>query len=266
MLKCKNCQHQFSGKYCNNCGEKVVEDQDFNLRNILSEAIGAITNLDSKIFQSLKLLFFYPGKLTQQYIDGIRVPYMKPFQIFLIANLVFFIFLSELDLFRSPSKWFFTENFDGIRVMDKVREISAAKDLTTAEIASRYDRRSADLAKGLIIILVPFIALITMLLNIRKKIQYGKHVIYALHYFSFVLLFCVIWTEGFSLLGFTFNRWYFIVPITFTMLLYYVISLKGLYENNWVAAIIKGIIGVFLINVMIQLYRMSINVFTLNTI
>jgi hypothetical protein len=106
---------------------------------------------------------------------------MKPFQIFVICNILFFIFFSEIDIFRTPSKWYFQDNFNGVKVMEQVNEI-----------AILYDKKSSDLAKGLIILLIPFIGLINWLLNIKRKDAYGKHLIMAIHYFSFVLLIAVL--------------------------------------------------------------------------
>lgn len=263
---CKSCENHFVGNYCNDCGEKIIHEKDFSLRNILEQAFGSITNLDSKIFRTLKLLFFSPGSLSLKYVEGIRVPYMKPFQIFILANLLFFIFLSEIDIFRTPSKWFFVENFDGVKVMEKVNSIAEARNLSVAEIALMYDEKSSGLAKGLIIFLIPFLALISMLLTWKRKLPYGKHIIFSTHYFSFLLVFSVIWTEFVVLIGFAVNKWLLILPITFAMSVYYILGFKKFYEQNWSWAILKGIVGVFFINIFIQLYRVFINLLTLNTL
>lgn len=266
MQTCKNCKTKFKGKYCNTCGEKVVEQGDFTVKSIVGQAVGAITNLDSKVFQSFKLLLFFPSKLTSKYVEGIRMPYMKPFQIFLICNIIFFIFLGEIDLFRTPSKWFFSENFDGLKVMDIVRGISAEKGLTKEEIAVSYDKKSLDYSKGLIFLLIPFIALVGKLLNLKKKVEYGKHLIFATHFFSFVLLICVLVAEFVALINDDFSKWLVIGPITFLMVVYYTVGMKNFYQNSWALAITKGVVGIFLINIIIQFYRISINLLSLNMI
>jgi len=266
MNICKNCQANFDGKYCNKCGEKIVENKDFTIYHTVSHAIGTITNFDSKIFRTLKLLFFFPGKLTIKFVEGVRVPYMKPFQIFVISNIIFFIFLSEMDLFRTPSQWYFSENFDGIRVMDIVREIATRRNLEHSEIALIYDNKSSNLAKGLIVILIPFIALIGKLLNPDRRFEFGKHLIFSTHVFSFLLLICVVNNGVVQLLNVGGNKWFYIVPITTLMALYYTISTKIFYENSWGVAIVKGIVGVVLINLVLHFYRITINLISLNSI
>jgi hypothetical protein len=48
-VSCKSYGTTFNGKYCNQCGEKVIEDKDFTLKYIFSQAFETITNLDSKV-------------------------------------------------------------------------------------------------------------------------------------------------------------------------------------------------------------------------
>ncbi len=266
MRNCKNCKAKLEGKFCSQCGEKVIGKNELTITHIVSEAIGIITNFDSKLFRTIKLLFFYPGRLSKNYIEGIRVPFMKPFQIFVIANIIFFLFLSDIDLFRTPSKWFFKEDFDGIKVLEKVRQIAALKSITQEEIAVLYDQKSESYAKGLIFVLIPFIAFIGVVLNFRKKLKFPEHLVFATHYFSFVLIVSVINSELLKLFIDGFSKWWFIIPITIAELVYYIVGLNKFYKNSWVASVFKGVISVFLVNLFIQFYRVGINLLALNSI
>lgn len=266
MKHCKTCQNQLNGNFCSQCGEKVIADSDFSLIKIIGNAFGSITNLDSKIFKTLKLLLFYPGRLTAKFVEGVRVPYMKPFQIFVISNIVFFIFLQDIDLFRTPSKWFFIEDFDGIPVMDQVSAIARNQGLEISEIANKYDLKTSALAKGLIVLLIPFIALIGKLLNPKRSIKFGKHIIFSTHYFAFILILFVIVSQVIEAFTSDFNKWMFIIPITVIMLIYYILGIKYFYKNSWIGSALKGVAGVFLINLCIQFYKMMINLLVLNTL
>ncbi|MBI1268148.1 MAG: DUF3667 domain-containing protein, partial [Cryomorphaceae bacterium] len=226
MTSCKSCGNSFAGNFCNQCGERVVSDNDFSLKSLLSQALGAIASIDSKWLQTLKFLLFYPGELTAKHVQGVRVNYMRPFQILIVSNIIFYLFLSETDLFRTPSQWFFVENFDGISVMKKVRKISAANDLDINEIAILYDNKSSNLAKGLIFCLIPLFALVGKLLNPNRGFAFGKHLVFATHYLSFVLLLVVLFGETLLLLPIAANRWLLIIPTVIIMMLYYSIGLK----------------------------------------
>jgi len=266
MQSCKNCKYKFSGKYCNACGEKIVEDKDFRLFQMIQNAFESITSFDSKIFRSLKYILFYPGSFSAKFVNGIRVPFMKPFQIFVLCNLIFFIFLSEIDLFHSPSKFFFIDSYQGIKVLDIVEDIAHSKGIKISEVALIYDTKSSNLAKSLIIILIPFIALVSWALNVKKRYPFGKHIIFSSHFFSFFLLISVIFTQIIVGLKLAINAWVFIIPISIVSTLYYIIGLKKFYELNWMNATLKGLIGMFVINNLFKLYAICINLYTLNTI
>lgn len=92
---CKNCNQPLIGKFCHNCGEKVVEKTDFSLKTLFHQLVDGLFNIDSKVYQTFIYLLFKPGKLTTNYLDGIRKPFMKPIQVFLISNVLFFYCLPK---------------------------------------------------------------------------------------------------------------------------------------------------------------------------
>jgi Protein of unknown function (DUF3667) len=56
----------------------------------LEDAVDKFTHFDLKIPKSL-LLLFNPGYLTDKFLKGVRKPFANPIQLFLIANVVFFL-------------------------------------------------------------------------------------------------------------------------------------------------------------------------------
>jgi hypothetical protein len=88
---CPTCQHQYQGHFCNNCGEKIFHPHDLSLGHLLEDAVDKFTHFDLKIPKSI-LLLFNPGYLTEQFLMGIRKPFANPVQLFLIANVIFFLF------------------------------------------------------------------------------------------------------------------------------------------------------------------------------
>ena len=261
-LNCKNCNTKFEGNFCNSCGEKVVKEGDFALMKLSSQALDSITHLDSKLFKTLKLLLFYPGKLSTQFTEGIRVPYMKPFQIFIISNIIFFIIYSNEDLFRNPSFNFFQENFDGLKILNKVRAISEKTGLSLNEIAKLYDSASINLAKGLLVFLIPIIAIIGKLINYKQKIEFGKHLIFATHFFTFLLTIFVLSSLFLTLTPESYRR-LLLIPIGILILIYYSIGLKNFYKNSYTMAFIKGIFGISLIFISINFYKTIISLLAL---
>ncbi|MDP5077761.1 MAG: DUF3667 domain-containing protein [Nonlabens sp.] len=262
MNSCKTCQNTFYGNYCNHCGEKKVANSDFTVSSILSQAFGAITNIDSKFLRTFRLLIQNPGNLSRNYVSGIRVPYLKPFQIFLICNILFFIFLADTDLFRTPSKWLFGQNVDfyGGSVMNDVSSIMQSKNMTLDEVKVTYDNISTDLSKSLLVVLIPFIALIGILIN--RKLPYGKHLIFATHYFSLLLLFTTVCYLITTNLRFP-NKWFFIIPVVLFTFLYYTLSIKTFYQKRIAVSIAYAVIATLCTAIFIGFYRNFINLISL---
>ena len=92
---CANCG-ALSGAYCPTCGQKVTPLQQ-PIHHFLGEAFTEYFGLDGRLWTSLKLLLLRPGELTQEYLAGRRVRYLRPLRVYLSATLAFFFLLALLD-------------------------------------------------------------------------------------------------------------------------------------------------------------------------
>ena len=95
---CKNCRAPLSGRFCVNCGQAANVHVPTTLE-LLHELLEGLTHSDSRLWRTLKSLWFSPGKLTEEFIAGRRVAYLPPFRLYLIASIVFFLIAS----FMHPS-------------------------------------------------------------------------------------------------------------------------------------------------------------------
>ena len=190
-LHCANCGNKLEGSFCHHCGEKVISEKDFSLFTIFKNAVDSFVNLDGKIFKTAISLFSKPGFLVKEYIEGRRVPYMKPFQVFIWCNVIFFFFLGTFDIFLIPSKWFFGYYSQG-HIQELVTEISNKKGITVDELAFLYDQAVTTNSKLFIILIAPILAFSTYFFAKGPEKQYGKHLIFALYLLSFFLVLTVI--------------------------------------------------------------------------
>lgn len=86
---CPNCGANVSGNFCHQCGQETVLHPP-STREFLHEFIGHYVALEGKLWKSLGLLLFRPGRLTLEYIKGRRVRYVQPLRLYLTFSLIFF--------------------------------------------------------------------------------------------------------------------------------------------------------------------------------
>jgi hypothetical protein len=86
---CANCEAAVSGHFCHECGQETVLHPP-STREFLHEFIGHYVALEGKLWKSLGLLLFRPGRLTLEYIKGRRVRYVQPLRLYLTFSLIFF--------------------------------------------------------------------------------------------------------------------------------------------------------------------------------
>jgi hypothetical protein len=90
---CPNCGHLLYGRFCSQCGQS----SDFRHRSILHliwEAFEGLLHLDGRLWRTVPALFFRPGTLGKDYLEGRVARHVPPFRMFLVA-LVIFIFSAE---------------------------------------------------------------------------------------------------------------------------------------------------------------------------
>jgi hypothetical protein len=86
---CPNCGANVSGNFCHQCGQETVLHPP-STREFLHEFIGHYVALEGKLWKSVGLLLFRPGRLTLEYIKGRRVRYVQPLRLYLTFSLIFF--------------------------------------------------------------------------------------------------------------------------------------------------------------------------------
>src|SRR4026209_1593755 len=86
---CPACRTSVVTRFCPDCGESRLHAHDLTLRGLLHQALEAFTSLDARLPRRIWALVRRPGFLTVRYGEGPRKPYVGPFALFLLANLLF---------------------------------------------------------------------------------------------------------------------------------------------------------------------------------
>ncbi len=93
---CANCGADLHGAYCATCGQRN-EPLRQPVGRFLKAALIEFLGVDGRLWTSLWVLLFHPGQLTNAYLAGKRIRFIRPLRFYLIASLVFFFLLSVID-------------------------------------------------------------------------------------------------------------------------------------------------------------------------
>jgi hypothetical protein len=260
--RCKNCHSPLLGEYCHQCGQKNITDQDRRFSHLLSLFVSELTSLDGKFWRTLRALF-KPGFLAHEYLQGRRSPYLTPVSVFLLVNVLYFIHpaLTDFDLpFADQVTGRLAVQLDSyqslsseqkMRIADSGGQLHSAwtslwveqrlksrqaesPDYRLQDMADQFNRKSADVSKLLIVLHVPFLALVLMLLFWKKRLYYAEHFVAALVLFSSVLLFVQIVFPSLGLLPIddVFSR-----PLRIALMIIITgvtaVGLRTIYRTTW---------------------------------
>ncbi len=180
--------------FCASCGERPLQPRDLTLRGLSIRLLHAVTSIDGRLLRSIARLLRAPGGLTLAYVAGERKPYIAPFQLFLLANVLFFavqslthtsIFGATLDSHLHQQDWSAAAQ---AMVAQRLQHTST----TLAAYAPVFDRVVVLHAKSLVILMTLPFALLCALFFAGSRKPFITHVAFALHLYTFLLLlFCL---------------------------------------------------------------------------
>jgi len=182
-----SCSKTVTGNYCSHCGEKLVSRGDLRLKTFLKEAFQEVTEVDSKLFRTLKFLFARPGFLTLEELRGKRNAYIKPFRLYLTLVVIHFVLFAAFpsgDIFN-------VERFPPIRFSPHL-----TKAIAEAEIAAKkphalfIDSVSHRVRKNIeaFTYIVVFLAAAVLCFLYRSFDRYYvEHLYFVFHVFGFAL-------------------------------------------------------------------------------
>ena len=145
-----------------------------------------------------------PGSLTVAYMRGQRKPFMAPLQLFLVANLIFFALFSaaRVHIFTTPLRSHLGDQYYSATARRLVTHRLDAKHISLDEYVPVFDHAVEVNAKSLVVLMVVPLTILTLLLFWRSRQPFAVHVVFALHFFAFLLLlFCVMLPIGMIAVG-----------------------------------------------------------------
>ncbi len=269
---CQSCNTPIIDLYCPHCGEKRFSQADLSYKKLLKQLAESLTDIDGKVIGSFKALIFSPGTLSNNYLNGIRRNWLNPFQVFILANILYFFALSfmwqvtyntPLEIHLTASNFFHKDT-----AITMVNQELIDSNRSMEEFRLVFDQSIALLSKSLVILNIPIFTLLSFLIFINHQHALIKTAFFSTHFYAFLLLFQVFFSflvQGLSKLSellLNYNLQSIIRhESTSTTLLflavgvYFYFSSKKVFSERWWVCLIKTIAMVFAMYIALIIYR-----------
>lgn len=222
MSTCANCGTPLQGAFCHACGQKRFVDSDRRFAHLLNQLVVSATDIDGRIWRTLRALLLRPGLLGRDYIAGRRAHWLTPMTLFLAVNVAYFLaplhggdlalqfnqqvsgrmrvlaadagatVPAEQRASTGQRHTRFSEPWIDARVHARDAAARAASDgqrgYSYRDYRLAYDAKADDVSKALVMLHVPFAAFALALLFAPLRRYFAEHFVVALHFVAFALL------------------------------------------------------------------------------
>lgn len=91
---CKNCEKEFEKgfEFCPHCGQKAKDELTLGL--LFYNTVSNYFSFDARFFKSFIPLMVKPGYLAKKFLEGKRLLYLHPAQMYLFISVIFFFLFS----------------------------------------------------------------------------------------------------------------------------------------------------------------------------
>ncbi len=187
---CPTCGERVTTPFCPHCGESPLQPPDLTLRGLSAHLLHAETSIDGRLLRTMWCLIRHPGMLTVAHMNGQRKPYIAPFQLFPLANVIFFAMqsLTGTQIFGSSLESHLHHQDWSAFAQSLVSERLAKTQTSLVVYAPVFDRAAVLNAKSLIILMVFPFALLLSLMFLRSRTPFITCVYFSLHLYTFLLL------------------------------------------------------------------------------
>ncbi len=266
---CKNCGFALrpADRFCPACGQAVLDSQDRSVAHLLRSSAAELASVDSRLWRSLRLLAFKPGFLSREYRQGRRKRYLTPIGLFLLANLLYFLAPPLSDLTLSLAEQYELQLHRTV-VVAWVDSYMTHTGLTFDEVASMYQLRVVELAKLMVIVHVPILAFATLLLVPDRRFYFADHVVAALHYFAFLMIYLIAFAAFFTVVYFAIPgdgptmSPYLIQGVVLLQFAYVPVMLRTAFDLAWWRALLSTlpyIAGLLAANLLYRLVQFVVS-------
>jgi hypothetical protein len=253
---CKNCNAVLLGRFCADCSQ-AADVHVPSTRELVHELLEGLTHSDSRLWRTLKYLWFNPGRLTQEFVAGRRVGYLPPFRLYLVLSVIFFLIAS---LSHPSGEVIHFDNAagspaSGINNCDDINFVTAPgyPDLNQRmrHVCKEVVRDNGDnlmhvalatLSKAMFIFL-PLIAFLNMLFYWHPRYRYAEQLLFFVHlhalYFSAGILMLAAIDAAHSWPKLQGAAGFLQALLGWAATIYTLIAVRRVFAKSWAGALIK---------------------------
>ncbi|GHN02753.1 hypothetical protein WSM22_42420 [Cytophagales bacterium WSM2-2] len=258
---CKSCGNNFTGNFCNECGEKVLHKSDRSFKKFIGSIFKAITFADSTFLKTLWLTLKNPGFLSKEFVEGRRVKYLKPLSLFFVLNLAYFFF-PVIQLFnaslntqlRSSLYLLSIKKFYATTVASK----AASMGIDLQSFTLIYNLKTVGFAKLMVMVFVVIASLPLNFFYYKRNRFFTDHIDYMVELACFNLLVNAIALSivaSFTGVGKYLNETSLTVIFISTNLYFLIRSSAVFYNEKGVLLIFKSMVMILFLKIALEVYR-----------
>jgi hypothetical protein len=187
---CTNCGSAVVATYCAECGEKQPSRHDFSLRGLAADVFHDVTSVDGRLLRSLVALLTKPGLLTREWFEGRRGRYVKPFSLFVVLNVVFFVIQPHTQLLSYRyDNYVYGQSATSRDHFASVQQRRAKTGDTQQQFEARFNASLQDGKKSLLVFCIPVLALALTVLYAGRGRYFAEHLVFSIHTYAYFLVF-----------------------------------------------------------------------------
>ena len=201
--RCRSCDTVIERRHCGECGERWIPEGGEPFVSTVGAWLGDFFGTDGRVWQTLFATVFRPGLLTVDYLRGKRQPYLRPLQLFVVCNVLYFIvqpftlynaFQNDLDGQVSRQAYMaITAEVVAEQLRESTAELvelgldeDAAQERAKVELVRRYDGTTGGLSKAFLFLMIPIVAV--GLILVAPRAGPSTWVVLATHLVCFMLV------------------------------------------------------------------------------
>lgn len=160
MIVCKNCDCEFEGKFCPQCGQKA-KTKRITTKQVLNEARQRIFHYEQGFWYTARQLLTRPGHAIREYLEGKRVRHIKPIKFMFWAAAISFLVFHLIGLDKD--------------MMQKIATQQGADNPIGQQLSQKIFQVFTDHPAIMMFCMIPMIAFWSWVLFRRKGYNFAEH-------------------------------------------------------------------------------------------